>query len=135
MNDNIFYYVEPKSSKCNCCGKPIKNIYHYKDKEYGYHCFMSAIGNPIDRTTSKEKPLPTWVFELMNNYFEEYKDEYTNFEYMAVNFFNKYMSKEYNDHALWNRTVEVCGKKIPVYQQYMINEYLIMRLKQYHGIH
>jgi hypothetical protein len=98
---------------------------------------MKAIGNPVDRTSSKEKPLPNWVINLMNNYFEENKNDYKDsdeygFSFMSVNFFGQYISKRYPDHRLWEGTVEVCGKNIPVYQQYMINDYLVMRLKQYY---
>lgn len=131
MGDNIFYTVETNKSKCSCCGKAIKNIYHYNNKEYGYYCFMNAIGQPVDKTTSKEKPLPNWAFDLMNEYFEKEKDIYIDEDDFVINFFNEYISKEYDDHPLWNRAIELTGKKIPIYQQYMINDYLQMRLKQY----
>jgi hypothetical protein len=73
MND-VYYLVETKKSKCSCCGKSIKNIYHYNGKDYGFYCFMSAIGNPVDTAVSKEKPLPNWIFDLMNEYIENEKD-------------------------------------------------------------
>lgn len=127
---DIFYEVITKSSTCSCCGKKIKNIYRYNDKDYGYYCFMELMGEPIDRKNNKQKPLPNWLYDLLNNYFEKVKDD-TDENVISVNFFNEYITKSYPDHAVWNRTVEVQGKPVPVYQQYMLDGYLRMKLKQY----
>lgn len=136
MDDNIFYVVKTEKSKCSCCGKPIKDIYSYNGNDYGYYCFMEAIGSPVDRKNSKQKPLSTWVFELMNKYFYEEKDNYLYNSYCIYddyvsNFFNENISKDYEDSPLWNRTTEIAGKKVAVYHQKMIAEYLEMRLRVY----
>lgn len=136
MNEDIFYKVETQKSKCSCCGKSIKNIYKYKGQDYGYYCFMNKIGSPVDRSISKEKPLPNWAFDLMNEYFNKTKDSclYESssiYDDFVVDFFNEYISKEYEDHPLWCRVTEIAGRNIPVYQQHMISDYLVMRLKQY----
>lgn len=133
MTEDIFYIIETKKSKCSCCGKSIKNIYHYNGKEYGYYCFMSVIGKSIDQSKSSQRPLPNWIIDLMNKYFESNKNGWNkNDEHsISVNFIGEHMTKSYPDHALWHRTIEVCNRKLPVYQQYMVDEYLQMRLKYY----
>lgn len=136
MDENVFYVVLTEKSKCSCCGKPIKNIYSYNGKDYGYYCFMEAIGQPVDRKASKEKPLPSWAFDLMNEYFNKEKDDYLYeshclYEDFELNFFNLYISKEYEDSPLWNRATEIAGRRVPVYHQKMMSDYLKMRLKEF----
>lgn len=130
LSNKIFYIVETKTSKCSCCGKTIKNIYKYDGKDYGYYCFMQAIGKPIDKTTSKEKPLPSWIFDLMNDYIEKKKNRLeNNIEDFEVNFWNELHGKLEcpNDGSVYLSSVKINNKRIPVYWQYKIMEYLHMR--------
>jgi hypothetical protein len=51
----------------------------------------------------------------------------------VTNFIGKHVIY-YPDHAVWSRAIkfqENLNYRIPVYQQYMIHDYIIMRLKHY----
>lgn len=130
-DDNIVYDIMIGKDRCSCCNKVIKNIYVYNNKKYGYYCFMDAIGKHIDKTTSKEKPLSTEICELMNNYIKNNINEYSNVDDFIINFFNEYIDDDglnkNGEHKLWNSAIKINNKNIPVYQQYMINDYLMMK--------
>lgn len=133
--EDLIYKVETKKSKCCKCGKTIKNVYNYKGEEYGYCCFMKMQGIEIDKSNSKQKPLPTWIFELLNLY-EEYKikenDIEKNHEDYECNFWNEkigdwelYYPK--NGGGVYCSTVKINGKSIPMYWQFEMAKYLEMR--------
>ena len=130
---DIIYNIKTKKGKCSCCGKSIKNIYIYNGKEYGYYCFMDKIGKHIDKSNTKEKPLSTKICILMNEYIDKNINNYEDEDDFVVNFFNENISDNILDkngeHKLWNKTIKINNNNIPVYQQYMINDYLIMKFR------
>ncbi len=129
MSD-IFYIVETKTSKCSCCGKTIRNVYYYNNKHYGYYCFMELIGKPVDKKNSKEKPLPGWIFDFMNQYIEKKKSKLEDrIEDFECNFWNESnFDLQYpKDGGVYLSSVKINGKRVPIYWQYEIMRYLHMR--------
>jgi hypothetical protein len=133
MNENIFYIVEIKTSTCSRCGKTIKNIYRYNGQDYGYECFKQILGiNPTSKKYN-QKPLPKWIYELLNKYVDLKKDEIEeNKEDFEVNFWNECDKIGYTleypiDGGVYESSITMNSKKIPLYWQYEISKYLCMR--------
>lgn len=127
------YLVVTEPTKCHKCNKNIKVYYEYNGEKYGWDCYCRMLNINVDSNGKPiKKPLPAWLYDLMNQYIEESKDEINDsysIDDFNVNFWNSgIFNLTCPKHGtVYSSLVKINGKNISIEKQLQMSEYLNMR--------
>jgi hypothetical protein len=135
------YIILLGSSNCSTCGKNIKKIYKYKNKDYGSECIKKELG--ISDVSDEALSIPPWLLLVAEKYIQyriERDPELKNIEHgddFATNFYNYEFGIEMklvdkNGLALVdnNKTIKIDGKPVKRDWQIELFYYLVQRRNQ-----